>query len=79
VLLSLSEVIPPFDIRYSIFCGSAVRFQWSFTQGFGCHRTGTLNLRMKIPKSMVSTDNVVAGFIPAWSLANLWWTASIAI
>jgi hypothetical protein len=22
----LSEAIPPFDIRYSIFCGSAVRF-----------------------------------------------------
>jgi hypothetical protein len=23
----LSEAIPPFDIRYSIFCGSAVRFE----------------------------------------------------
>jgi len=26
ILKRLSEAIPPFDIQYSIFCGSAVRF-----------------------------------------------------
>jgi hypothetical protein len=27
----LSEAKPPFEIRYSVFCGSAVRFFWGLT------------------------------------------------